>query len=186
MAAALAGTPGRGATGTSSSLFLMKCRTAISIRLQRGGCSAARAISTANTLPYAVAQEGVLLYEREVVIANLPRIAREDLDGARALASLGNRNAIYLCEQAAGKVIKAVLTSDLVPNENPLKPALRDIEELAAFATDYRYPTSSGRIPDAPGSEEFAGLATKVEAALRLGVDVAKKGVPAARPGPIR
>ncbi len=82
----------------------------------------------------------------DLVIANLLRIAREDLDGALLLASRGNRNAAYLGEQAAEKVIRAVLTSegqhagirhqldamvDLVPDENPLKPALREIEELA-------------------------------------------------------
>jgi hypothetical protein len=37
----------------------------------------------------------------ERVIANLLRIAREDLEGARMLNTRGNRNAIYLCEQVA-------------------------------------------------------------------------------------
>ncbi|HZF49816.1 MAG TPA: HEPN domain-containing protein [Polyangiaceae bacterium] len=75
----------------------------------------------------------------DLLIANMLRIARDDLDGATVLASRGNRNAVYLCEQAAEKVIRAVLTSegkhagikhrldemvDLVPDENPLKPAL--------------------------------------------------------------
>jgi len=32
----------------------------------------------------------------EVLIANLLRVAKEDLDGARLLAGPGNRNAIYL------------------------------------------------------------------------------------------
>ena len=47
----------------------------------------------------------------EKVIANLLRVAKEDLDGARVLSKQGNRNAIYLCEQAAEKVILAVVTS---------------------------------------------------------------------------
>jgi HEPN domain-containing protein len=142
----------------------------------------------------------------DLVIANLLRIAREDLDGALLLAPRGNRNAAYLCEQAAEKVIRAVLTSEgrhagirhqldemvnLVPDENPLKPALRDIEQLAAYATAYRYPTTVGRIPDAPPGGEIAALIKKVDAALgeaasRFGVDLAKKGAPAARPQPIR
>ena len=112
----------------------------------------------------------------------------------------------YLCEQAAEKVIRAVLTSegkhagikhrldemvDLVPDGNPLKPALRDIEELAAYATAYRYPTSSGRIPDAPSVSEINSLIQKVEAALgeaasRFRVDLQKKGAPAGKPGPFR
>ncbi|WP_437679283.1 HEPN domain-containing protein [Sorangium sp. So ce131] len=134
------------------------------------------------------------------------RIAKEDLDGARLLASRGNRNAIYLCEQAAEKVIRAVLTSEgkhagikhhleemvnLVPDENPLKPALRDIEDLAAYATTYRYPTSSGRIQEPPTGSEFDEMADKVEAALKQAascfhVDLAKKGAPAGKPDPIR
>jgi len=142
----------------------------------------------------------------DLVIANLLRIAREDLDGARALAPSGNRNAAYLCEQAAEKVIRAVLTSegqhgrirhqldqmvDLVPDDNPLKPALREIEELTAYATAYRYPTPAGRIPAAPQGDDLAALITKVDAVLgevasRFGVDIAKKGVPAAKPKPIR
>jgi HEPN domain-containing protein len=142
----------------------------------------------------------------DLLIANMLRIARNDLDGAILLASRSNRNAVYLCEQAAEKVIKAVLTSegkhagikhrldemvDLVPDANPLKPALRDIEELAAYATAYRYPTSSGRIPDAPTESELAVLINKVEAALgeavaRFSVDLRKRGLPAGNPGPIR
>jgi HEPN domain-containing protein len=106
----------------------------------------------------------------EMLIANMLRIAREDLDGALLLASRGNRNAIYLCEQAAEKVIRAVLTSegkhagighrldemvDLVPDENPLKSGLREIDVLAAYATTYRYATSSGRIPDPPAGASW-------------------------------
>ncbi len=142
----------------------------------------------------------------ELLIANLLRVAKEDLEGAVLLASSGNRNAIYLCEQAAEKIIRAVLTSegkhagikhhldemvDMVPDENPLKPALRDIEDLAAYATTFRYPTSSGRIPSSPSSTQTADLARKVEKALsatasRLGVDLAKQGTPARKAGPVR
>lgn len=142
----------------------------------------------------------------DLVIANTLRIAREDLDGAKALAALGNRNAVYLCEQAAEKVIRAVLTSegkhagvrhqldamvDLVPDENPLKPALREIDELAAYATAYRYPTPAGRIPDAPPGGELALFIAKVDAVLtdamsRFSVDLGKKGTPARTPKPIR
>jgi len=71
-----------------------------------------------------------------LLISNLLRIATEDLGGARLLAASSNRNAIYLCEQAAEKIIRAVVTSenqhagikhdlaemvDLIPDENPLK-----------------------------------------------------------------
>ncbi|MBI4617333.1 MAG: HEPN domain-containing protein [Planctomycetes bacterium] len=81
----------------------------------------------------------------ELLIANLLRVAREDLAGARLLSAAGNRNAIYLCAQAAEKVMRAVLTSErkhagikhqldllvnLVPDENPLKSEMRAIEHL--------------------------------------------------------
>ena len=61
--------------------------------------------------------------------------------------------AISLCEQAAEKVIRAVVTSegqhagikhvlaemvDSIPDENPLKPHLRKIEHLSQYATAYR------------------------------------------------
>lgn len=46
------------------------------------------------------------------VIASLIRVAKEDLDGALTLSATGNRNAIYLCAQAAEKLIRAVLTSE--------------------------------------------------------------------------
>ena len=137
---------------------------------------------------------------------NCSAIAREDLDGAMVLAPRGNRNAAYLCEQAAEKIIRAVLTAEgkhagvrhqldemvnVIPDENPLKPALREIEELAAYATAYRYPTPVGRIPDGPPGSELAALIKKVdavlgEAASRFGVDIAKKGAPATRSKPIR
>ncbi|HEY6558369.1 MAG TPA: hypothetical protein VI072_13890 [Polyangiaceae bacterium] len=37
-----------------------------------------------------------------------------------------------------------------VPDANPLKPLLKQIEHLAAYATTYRYATSSGNIKPAP------------------------------------
>jgi HEPN domain-containing protein len=142
----------------------------------------------------------------ELVIANLLRVANEDLAGARALAAIGNRNAIYLCEQAAEKTIRAVLTSegvhagighdlrafvDKVPDANPLKPELRSVEHLGTFATAYRYPSPEGRIKAQPPREDIEREATKVESAIRtisqrLGVDLVKANTPAARPGPIR
>ena len=48
----------------------------------------------------------------ERVIANTLRLAKADLDAAKLLQVGKNRYAIYHCEQAAEKVIKAVLTSE--------------------------------------------------------------------------
>ena len=83
----------------------------------------------------------------ELLVANLLRVAREDLEGAKLLADQSNRNAVYLCEQAAEKIIRAILTSeglhggirhqlnemvDAIPDANPLKAPLREIEFLTA------------------------------------------------------
>ena len=141
----------------------------------------------------------------EKVIAGFLRVAAEDLVGARALAKISNRNAIYLCSQAAEKVIRAVLTSEgvhagighqldrmveSVPDENPIKEMLRDTQELGIYATSYRYPTTVGRVKPAPGYEEFERLANSVEAALqevakRFNVDIDSTGG-AGKAGPIR
>ncbi len=145
----------------------------------------------------------------ELLIANLLRIALEDLEGARLLASNNNRNAIYLCEQAAEKVIRAVVTSegkhagikhelaeivDLIPDENPLKSSLRAIEHLSQYATAYRYPASSSRtkrIPRAPAAEEMRASLDATTVALNnalrcFKVDLERPDSPAGFSGPIR
>ena len=48
----------------------------------------------------------------ERVIANTLRLAKADLDAAELLHAGKNRYAVYHCEQAAEKIIKAVLTSE--------------------------------------------------------------------------
>lgn len=142
----------------------------------------------------------------ELLIANLLRVAKEDLDGARILASASNRNAIDLCEQAAEKVIRAVVTSegvhagikhqlnemvDLVPDANPMKPSLRTIEYLTAYATSYRYPSSVGRIEAAPDAPRLESAIAQVEhalaeAAARFGVDLGLPNAPAKNARPVR
>ena len=145
----------------------------------------------------------------ELLVANLLRVASEDLDGARLLAASKNRNAIYLCEQAAEKVIRAVVTSegqhagikheladmvDLIPDENPLKPHLRKIEHLSQYATAYRYPVSSSktkRIPRPPSPDELQqaidDTATALaRAAVAFAVELRETDSPARRGGPVR
>ena len=140
------------------------------------------------------------------LIAAMLRIASHDLDGARLLNQAGNRNAAYLCEQAAEKVIRAVLTSegvqagirhelpdmvDQVSDENPIKPALRAIEHLAAYATAFRYPSPRGRIRSTPTIAELETDIAKIGVALSVAVaafqvDLSKPNVPARKPEPIR
>lgn len=142
----------------------------------------------------------------EALLSGFLRIAREDLDAAHVLANTNNRNAVYHCEQAAEKIIRAVLTSegvnagvghqlqgmvDRVPDENPMKPALRGIEYLSAYATTFRYPTTAGKVPATPAQHDVVNALMKVEAVLldvskRFEVDLTRPGTPAKRVGPIR
>lgn len=138
------------------------------------------------------------------VIAAYVRIADSDLRSARVLARNGLRNAWYELEQAAEKLIRAVLTSegirggihhrldqmvDLIPDENPLKPAMRSVQELAAYATTFRYPTDGGRIVTPRGDiHAWIGKVQLLfdESATRFGVDVASRDTPATNGGPLR
>lgn len=142
----------------------------------------------------------------ERVIANLLRIAREDLEGARTLNARRNRNAIYLCEQAAEKLMRAVLTSEkihagvrhqleemvaLIPDANPIKPRLRELQHLSTYATSYRYTTPTGRIPADPPADDVEAAAKNIEAALLelaawFGVDLDAVDKPATKSSPVR
>ena len=116
--------------------------------------------------------------------AALLRIAASDLADARILASVQSRNAPYLCSQAAEKIVKAVLTHegihanrnvahridlmvDLLPDANAFTARFRKIERLASYATSYRYPTPTGRVPTAPSSDELASLIDETDSLLR-------------------
>ncbi|WP_346660328.1 nucleotidyltransferase domain-containing protein [Nannocystis pusilla] len=98
-----------------------------------------------------------------LVAWQLRKESAEDLAGARLLAAANNRNAIYLCEQAAEKIIKAVLTSER-------------LHGLAAAAR------REHRLQDA--IDKVAVALTEV--AARFGVDLDHPDAPARRPGPIR
>lgn len=141
----------------------------------------------------------------EQTITNYLCIAREDLDGAMVLAERGNRNASYLAEQAAEKVIRAVLTSEgvhagvghdlrtmvaRIPTENPLRSQLEGLVGLAVFATAFRYPTTR-RIPPTPPESEVGEHIARVRIALdevarRFEVDLQDALIPAGRARPIR
>lgn len=109
-------------------------------------------------------------------------LADADIEAARALARIANRNAAYLCQQAAEKLIKAVLHHrgiefgtehrldvlvEKLPADEPWRPKLKPLESLTPFATTYRYPTLGGRIPAAPDSGTLDALITLVESLLK-------------------
>jgi hypothetical protein len=80
---------------------------------------------------------------------------------------------------------------DLIPDQNPLKPDLRKLQDLGFFATSYRYPTSSGNVKPQPARAEFDQHASNVEFALNAAVagfkvDLAKANAPAGSVTPLR
>jgi hypothetical protein len=53
-----------------------------------------------------------------------------------------------------------------IADENPVKPLLRAIEHLDAYATAYRYPSPRGRVKPAPTAAEIDQDIVKIDAAL--------------------
>ncbi len=142
-------------------------------------------------------------------VANYVRLASGDLEDAWSLRKTGSRNAAYHAEQAAEKILLALLTSenihverkdhhrldvlaDLVPTENPFRERLRALSFLTSFATTYRYPKPGGRIPPEPEWNEIDDALDRIanllrEIAVQFGVDLAASdGTPAASPSPPR
>ena len=133
----------------------------------------------------------------ELVVAGYVRIAKQDLDGARLLNAGVNRNAAYLCEQAAEKLIRAVLTSELpdmvasIPDANPAKLMLQAIQDLDVYATAFRYPSPKGRVKTPPTPAEDQEYIARIELALtelamRFAIDLTKPDGPAGNARPIR
>jgi HEPN domain-containing protein len=104
-------------------------------------------------------------------ITGLLDIAAEDAGGALTLAQTKNRNSAYLCQQAAEKLIKAVLLDQGIeagtehhldvlvgklPDAHPWKARLRTLDKYTPYATAYRYPGSGGRVPAAPDATQVA------------------------------
>ena len=78
-----------------------------------------------------------------------------------------------------------------IADENPVKPLLRAIEHLDAYATAYRYPSPRGRVKTAPTPAEIDLDIVKIDAALveiaaRFAIDLSKLDGPAGKPDPIR
>ncbi len=120
-----------------------------------------------------------------LAIANYLRVAHEDLVGANLLLQGKNRNAIYLCAQAAEKTIIAVLISEhikfekdhqlyemvrKIPDANPFKIDFDELADLIIYLTTYRYPHSNGRIPPVPHENEVKEWLEKVDKNLRAAV----------------
>jgi hypothetical protein len=145
----------------------------------------------------------------ERLIAAHLRLAVVDVTEARALAEINGRNAVYLAEQAAEQLVLAIAQSEGVqfersrqhlldymvgalPDANPFKSALREVSWLEAYATTYRYPTPTGRLPRPPAQETLLDALRQIEETLtqmadHFGVDIdLRDGPPATRSNPPR
>jgi HEPN domain-containing protein len=104
-------------------------------------------------------------------------LATADLAHAKANLRSFPRHAAFTLQQAAEKIIKAILSAegavfpgishqldDLVsriPERNPFRADLLGLGHLTSSATRYRYPTPRGDVPeDPPAAEMREDLAT--------------------------
>ena len=92
-------------------------------------------------------------------------LAQQDVDAALLLAANNNRYAAFHCQQAAEKLIKALLDArgiefgaehhldvlvDKRPDADPWKPVLRPLEKYSPYATTFRYAKPAGGLMPAP------------------------------------
>lgn len=93
-------------------------------------------------------------------------LAREDLEAAKRLGPSLARPAAYHIEQAAEKLLKAVLTvegigfptthhqlgalAQMLPANHVWRPDLMSFDEFSSNATQIRYPTPGGGMPPEP------------------------------------
>ncbi|MGE7371338.1 HEPN domain-containing protein [Neorhizobium sp. NPDC001467] len=119
-------------------------------------------------------------------------MAHDDLEAAQALAAIENRNDAYHAQQAAEKILIALLTSEgikadrkdahrpdvlqgLLPDANPFKHKFKPVLFLTIYATTYRYPKDAGRLPAKADSHELGVAMNTIrqllnEAATHFGV----------------
>lgn len=144
----------------------------------------------------------------EKLIAAHLRLASDDLREARVLAGIKGRNAPYLAEQAVEQLVLAIAQSEgihyqrskhhlldqmitALPESNSFKVSLQKVAWLEAYATSYRYPKPSGRLPKVPSELAVDEALDRAETMLAMliehfGVDVASADQPAVRSDPPR
>lgn len=110
-------------------------------------------------------------------------LARQDIDAARKLvqeADHAGRAAFYV-EQAAEKMIKAVLSVEgipvssshqlgalaaMLPVDHEWRPDFARFDAFTSFATKFRYPTASGKLPTNPSAADVGKYIEEVSAIL--------------------
>lgn len=116
------------------------------------------------------------------VVAGYLAAAADDLDAARRLATPpANRLAAYHLQQAAEKLIKAVLVHrkihpglehridvlvGMLNPSDPWQPLLDSLDRFTPYATTYRYPSPTGRLKPGPNTANVLAEADELEALL--------------------
>lgn len=123
------------------------------------------------------------------LVAGYFQVLREDLAAARQLAGTVPRASAFHLQQAAEKLVKAILTAEGIhtsaeheigllvaklPQDHPWRADLVELDYLSRFATAYRYPGSTGRVAPPPERQLLdryavliAIMADEAEAAYR-------------------
>jgi HEPN domain-containing protein len=119
-------------------------------------------------------------------VASFIALAKEDLTVARRLLAVHPRHSAFALEQAAEKLLKAVLTAegitfsvghhqlgrlaDLLPAEHIWRADLMAFDSYTSFATATRYPKPGGGMPEDPprevleaGVKEVSSLVGEIE-----------------------
>jgi HEPN domain-containing protein len=121
-------------------------------------------------------------------------LARDDLKAAKMLMRELPRHSAFNIEQAAEKLLKAVLTvegktfsvqhhqlgalAQLLPEGHEWRADLMAFDQFTSYATSLRYPTPGGNMPSPPeqqalqrGWEDVAALVDEIEQWCRERVD---------------
>jgi HEPN domain-containing protein len=119
-------------------------------------------------------------------VASFIALAKEDLAVARRLLAVHPRHSAFALEQAAEKLLKAVLTAesisftashhqlgrlaDLLPADHIWRADLMTFDSYTSFATATRYPRPGGGMPQVPsrdvleaGLKEVSSLVSEIE-----------------------
>jgi HEPN domain-containing protein len=119
-------------------------------------------------------------------VASFIALAQEDLAVARRLLAVHPRHSAFALEQAAEKLLKAVLTAenisfsaahhqlgrlaDLLPAQHIWRADLMAFDDYTTFATATRYPKPGGGMPEEPprdvleaGLKEVSSLVGEIE-----------------------
>lgn len=117
----------------------------------------------------------------KIAVESFLALAKEDLAVARKLVAAHPRHAAFNIEQAAEKLLKAVLSTEgimfnaghqlgalaaLLPADHLWRADLASFDDFTSYATALRYPTGAGRMPQEPDADELLEDLSRVAALI--------------------